>query len=106
MISIQKPPFEFQALIGGRAYDGKDRIVVRSPYTGERVGSVPKLEREDVLRAMAAATEAAPALSRYERSQVLLRAAERIEKEKDLVARMITHESGLCLKDTRYEVLR
>jgi aldehyde dehydrogenase (NAD+) len=106
MISIEKPPFVFPVIIGGRSFDKKERIVVRSPYTGEEIGSVPKLAKEDVVCAIASALEPMPALSRYERGQILLRAATRIEGEREQVARLITHESGLCLKDTRYEVTR
>ena len=49
---IQSPPFVFPCLIGGRAIDRQERIAVRSPFTGEVVGSVPKLGEDDVLRAM------------------------------------------------------
>jgi aldehyde dehydrogenase (NAD+) len=70
------------------------------------VGSVPKLGAEDAARAITLAAAAGPAPSRYERGQVLLRAAARIEGEAEQVARLITWESGLCLKDTRHEVQR
>jgi aldehyde dehydrogenase (NAD+) len=104
--SIDKPPFHFPCIVGGEPLDHEPRILVRYPYTGEVIGSVPRLGADDVLRAIRAATAATPRLNRHERSQILLRTAARIEREADRVSRLITWESGLCLKDTAYEVRR
>jgi aldehyde dehydrogenase (NAD+) len=106
MIDIGHPPFEFPCIIGGLAADRDSRIAVRYPYTGEVIGSVPKLGPDEVTRAIRLAATESPRLTRYERSQILLRAAARIEGEAERVARLITWESGLCLKDTRHEVRR
>jgi aldehyde dehydrogenase (NAD+) len=106
VLDIGKPPFTFPCLVDGRALEREARIVVRSPYTGEIVGSVPSLGEGDVVRAIKLSASSPPGLSRHQRSQVLLRAAARIEGEADRVARLITWESGLCLKDTRHEVTR
>jgi len=45
-------------------------------------------------------------LSRYERSSILSQAQVRLEEQADTFAHLITLESGLALRDTRYEVLR
>ena len=45
-------------------------------------------------------------LSRHDRAQILKRMADAIEDRGDEIARLITDESGLCLKDTRYESSR
>src|SRR5207342_3240951 len=68
--------------------------------------SVPRLGADEAAWAIRLGASALPGLSRHERSQVLLRAAARIEADADRVARLITWESGLCLKDTRHEVTR
>jgi len=106
MLDIHRPPFHFPCHVGGEPLEREERLLVRYPYTGEVVGSVPRLSAEDVARAIALAAAVGPAPSRYERGQVLLRAAARIESEAEPVARLITWESGLCLKDTRHEVQR
>jgi len=106
MLDIHRPPFHFPCHVGGEPLEREERLLVRYPYTGEVVGSVPSLSAEDVARAIALAAAVGPAPSRYERGQVLLRAAARIEGEAEPVARLITWESGLCLKDTRHEVQR
>ena len=55
---------------------------------------------------MAAAVEPAETQTRYQRSQVLLDAREALLKEAESIASLITSESGLCLRETRYEVGR
>ncbi len=81
-------------------------LAVRYPYTGEVVGEAPLLERAEVDAALDAAAEARVPLDRHERAQVLERVARRIADEAEGLARAITLESGLCLKDTRYETRR
>lgn len=105
-MDIEKPPFHFQGVVAGRPADRDERIVVRYPYTGEVVGSVPRLGPDDVARAVSAAAAAGQPLSRWERSRILEGAAARIACDAEAVARLITWESGLCLKDTRHEVRR
>ncbi|AUX21793.1 aldehyde dehydrogenase [Sorangium cellulosum] len=105
-LSIERPAFHFPCLVAGEPVSRDERILVRFPFTGEVIGSVPRLGEEDVLRALASASSGPPRPSRHERSQILLRAAARIEAEAEAAARLITWESGLCLKDTRHEVQR
>lgn len=85
----------------------RDREVeIRYPYTGEVVATVPKATVEDVRRAFRIARQYQPKLTRYERYRILTRAGDIIASRKDEIARLITLESGLCLKDTLYEVGR
>ena len=85
----------------------RDRVIeVRFPYTGEVVATVPKATLEDVKRAFRIAREYKPKLTRYERYKILMRAGEIIATRRDEIARSITLESGLCLKDSIYEVGR
>ncbi len=85
----------------------RDRTLeVRFPYTGEVVATVPKATVEDVKRAVRVAREYTPRLTRYERYRILMRAGEIIASRRDEIARGITLESGLCLKDSIYETGR
>ncbi|XXT23036.1 phosphonoacetaldehyde dehydrogenase [Sorangium sp. So ce429] len=106
ILSLEGPAFDFPCLIEGEPVIREERILVRYPFTGEVIGSVPKLRAEDVLRALSSASADPPRLSRHERSQILLRAAAHVEAQAEAVARLITWESGLCLRDTAYEVRR
>src|SRR5262245_10508693 len=79
---------------------------VHYPYTGEVVARVPKASIEHVRRAIETARAYRSSLTRYQRYRILMRAAELIAARRDEIARLITLESGLCLKDTLYEVGR
>src|SRR5688572_17012892 len=85
----------------------RDRVLeVRYPYTGEVIATVPKATVEDVRRAFRIAREYKPKLTRYERYKILMRAGEIIAGRRDEIARVITLEAGICLKDSTYEVGR
>ena len=92
--------------LAGRSVRSRQRITVKSPYTGEVAGTVPSLGRNETEEAVAAARAATSRLSRYERHAVLSRARSLLEKRATAFARLITLESGLCLRDTIYEVGR
>ena len=81
-------------------------IEVRNPYTGELVGTVPRAGVEDVKRAFALARAFKPTLTRYERSEVLKKGADLLRARTEEASDLITRESGLCKKDSLYEVGR
>ena len=92
-------------IAGERVY--RDQVIeVRYPYTGEVIATVPKATLEDVRRAYAVARDYQPSLTRYERYKILMRAGEIIASRLDEISRTITLESGLCRKDSLYEVGR
>ena len=84
----------------------KERIDVTYPYTGEVIGSVGKATLEDVRRAYKIARGYKSKLTRYERYKILMRAGEIIATRLDEISKLITLESGLCRKDSLYEVGR
>ncbi|MHB1200524.1 MAG: phosphonoacetaldehyde dehydrogenase [Polaromonas sp.] len=90
----------------GAGRSGERAIEVFNPYTGQRLGTVPKATLEEVRQAFATAHACQPGLTRHERAAILQRAAAIIESRLDEVADLITAESGLCLKDSRYEAGR
>jgi putative phosphonoacetaldehyde dehydrogenase len=92
--------------IAGKRVDAAERIEVFNPYNGEVVGTVPAARPEHVREAFAKAKAFKPKLTRYERQQILLRAAELLRDRKEEFARIITAESGLCWKDSLYEAGR
>ena len=101
------PQVRHEALrIGGEAIRRAEIIDVFNPYNGELVGTVPKATVADVRRAFAWAHQYRARLTRYERSQILLRAADRVRRRTEEIADLITAESGLCKKDSVYEAGR
>jgi len=92
--------------IGGERVSGKRVIEVVNPYTRELVGTVPKATVEDVRRALAIAHAYRPTLTRHGRAKVLEKAAELLRSRAEEASDVITRESGLCKKDSLYEVGR
>ena len=92
--------------IAGEKVHAERVIEIRHPFTGEVVATVPKATVADVRRAFRIAKQYKPKLTRHERYRILMRAGDIIAARKDEIAHLITLESGLCLKDTLYEVGR
>ena len=85
----------------------RDRTIdVRHPYTGAVVGTVPKATLDDVKRALRIARGFRSPLTRHDRYRILMNAGAIIATRRDELAHLITAESGLCLKDSHYEVGR
>jgi aldehyde dehydrogenase (NAD+) len=85
----------------------RDRVIeVRHPFSGEIVGTAPKATLEDVKRALSVARAFRATLTRHERYKILMGAGAIIAARREALARLITLESGLCLKDSNYEVGR
>ncbi len=100
------PVFRFPTSVAGKETWGSGAVEVRYPYTGEVIGSAPELSRNDVLAALEHARDTVVELSRHERAQILDRIADGLQDNEVAFARLITWESGLCLKDTQYELRR
>lgn len=99
-------PIEAKMRIAGELVGNARTIEVRNPYGGGLVGTIPKGTVDDVRRAIAAARGYRATLTRYERSQIMQRAATIIRERADVISDLITAEAGLCKKDTLYEVGR
>jgi putative phosphonoacetaldehyde dehydrogenase len=102
---IDAPKREAMRIAGDKVHS--ERIIeVRYPWTGEVVATVPKATVEDVRRAFKIARDYKPVLTRHERYKILMKAGDLIAARLHEIARLITLESGLCIKDTLYEVGR
>jgi putative phosphonoacetaldehyde dehydrogenase len=106
---IREQALDRMRIAGRRAGEGRegDRVIpVFNPATGERLGSVPKATLDEVRQAFDTAQAFQPKLTRSERAGILQKAAAIIRERLDEVSRLITAESGLCLKDSVYEAGR
>jgi putative phosphonoacetaldehyde dehydrogenase len=81
-------------------------IEVHNPYTRAVVGTVPKATVDEVRRAFAECRAYRPTLTRYERAAILHQAAALLRARAGAASDLITAESGLCKKDSIYEVGR
>jgi aldehyde dehydrogenase (NAD+) len=94
------------SLTAGKAAAGGRFITVRSPHDGAEAGRVALASRQDVEAAVAAARAFHDTPNRYERSKILDSTRVALEARREEFARLITSESGLALRETRYEVGR
>jgi aldehyde dehydrogenase (NAD+) len=93
--------------IGGERVRGRGPgIEVRDPWSGGLVGTVPDASHEDLERALGVARRYRATLSRAQRAEILERAAGLVASRADELSALITLESGLCRKDSRYEIGR
>lgn len=92
--------------IGGEKVFTDDVIKVRYPYTDAVIGTVPAGRAEHAARAFRIAANYTPTLSRYERQQILFRAAELIRARKEQIAYWLTQELGICQQHALYEAGR
>jgi aldehyde dehydrogenase (NAD+) len=102
----QPGPLELHCYVAGRKAGSQSQLKVRSPYDGGLVGTVALADRKDAEAAIAAALANEEALTRFQRSEILDRARRMLEERREEFARLITAESGLCLRDTVYETGR
>ena len=93
-------------LIGGRRETRPRTLDVIDPYTGQRVGTVPMASVDDVRDAIETAYAYRPRLTRYARAQILERAAVLLRERTEAASSLISRESGLSKKDSRYEIGR
>ncbi len=111
MSAVPKPPrsplFRAEGLrIGGEKLARERVLEVFNPWNGELVGTVARAGVEDVRRAFAIARPWKCTLTRYERATILRKAAAALRGRVEEASDLITAESGLCKKDSVYEVGR
>jgi len=92
--------------IGGEKTYTDDVIEVRYPYTDEVIGTVPTGQADHAAQAFEIAASYKPKLSRYDRQQILFRAAELIRERRDGLAYWLTLELGICQQHALYETGR
>ena len=92
--------------IAGTKINTIHSMSIRSPYDGRLVGTVALAGKEETLAAIDAGLRGSNTLSRYERFSILDKARLLLMERKEEFAQTISSESGLCMKETRYEVGR
>jgi phosphonoacetaldehyde dehydrogenase len=92
--------------IGGERVDTGRTAEVFNPYTARPIGSVAMAGVAEVRRAIAVAKGFRSPLTRYDRYRICYRTAEALRARTEEIADLITAESGLCKKDSVYEVGR
>ena len=102
--------FRNQCFVAGEWIDAADNrtIDVHNPATGELIGTVPALGREETAGAIAAADAAWPGwrtMTAHERSRIVRRWYDLIVRHQDDLAMIMTAEQGKPLAESLGEVL-
>jgi acyl-CoA reductase-like NAD-dependent aldehyde dehydrogenase len=98
---------EKRLLIDGEWVETGDWIDIRSPYSGEVVGRVPKAGAAETRRAIDAAERAMrEPLPAHKRAEILVRVTGYLGRRHDEVARTISDEAGKPMKAARVEARR
>ncbi len=97
---------DYPCYIAGQAVNREDKLPVYNPYNGEVAGTVANLGKAETLEAIETALQGGETLSRYQRYEILDKARRMLLERADEFSSLITAESGLCLKETTYEVGR
>lgn len=97
---------DLPSYIAGVAVTTDRWLTVTNPWNDQAVGRVSTIDSDHLNDLIAAHQVSHPKLSRYERSQILQRTRQLLEQHSDLLAKLISSESGICLRDTRLEVQR
>jgi phosphonoacetaldehyde dehydrogenase len=92
--------------IAGKLVDADQQVEVRNPYTNALVATVPAASPAQVAEAFKIGNAYRSKLTKYDRQKILMKTAEILAKRRNEIALVITAESGLCLKDSIYEVGR
>jgi acyl-CoA reductase-like NAD-dependent aldehyde dehydrogenase len=98
---------EKRLLVGGEWIETGEWIEVRSPYSGDVVGRIPKAGAHEVRQAIDAAEHAmSEPLPAHKRAEILVRVAGYLGKRHDEVAQTICAEAGKPMKAARIEAAR
>jgi aldehyde dehydrogenase (NAD+) len=97
---------ELACYVAGRKVANRKELEIHSPYDRRLVGRVLLAGRQQTDAAIEAALASGEALTRFARGSILDRAGSLLAGRREEFAQLITAESGLCIRETRYEVGR
>ena len=94
------------SIIAGIPINSDHLLYIKSPYDGRIVGTVTMASPQDIERALSIAYAGGPTLTRYQRFAILDRARLLLMERKEEFAAIISAESGLAIREARYETGR
>jgi len=92
--------------IGGNAIQSTQYLEVKSPYDGRVVGTVQLANATDTESAIQTGLKGGKALTRFERYTILDKTRQLLLERKEEFAQIISAESGLAIREARYETGR
>lgn len=97
---------KLNCFVAGESVGGSSTLTVKSPYSGEVVGEIACVGRDEAERAVSLATAFQDTPNRFQRSEILNKTRSALEARHEEFARTISSEAGLALREGRYEVGR
>ena len=92
--------------IAGNAIESGKSLEIRSPYDNRLVGTVKLANASHAQLAIEAALKGGAKLTRYDRYSILEKARQLLAERKEEFAQCISAESGLAIREARYETGR
>ncbi|MEP7252491.1 MAG: phosphonoacetaldehyde dehydrogenase [Ginsengibacter sp.] len=92
--------------VAGKKIESAKILEVRSPYDNRLVGTVRQANSSHAEEAIEAALKGGKILSRYDRYSILEKARNLFLERKEEFAQLISAESGLAIREARYETAR
>jgi len=99
-------PLAMSCYIAGRPVQSSQLLEVRSPYNKRLVGTVALANAGDATEAIRQALQGGKKLNRYDRYSILEKARQLLVERKEEFAQVISAESGLAIREARYETGR
>jgi len=97
---------ELAGYVAGQKIASRKGLEIHSPYDRRLIGRVLLAERQEAEAAIEAGLAGGEPLTRFARATILDRAGGFLAGRREEFAQLITAESGLCIRETRYEVGR
>ena len=99
-------PKLWPCLVGGKPAEARARLDIRYPFDGSLVGQVAMVGRDDLERAIEIMMKGGDPLTRHQRAEILYTARRLLAARADEFSDLIRMETGLCVRETSYEVGR
>ncbi len=97
---------ELACYVAGQKVSSRKALEIHSPYDRRMVGRVLLAGRQQTEAAIEAGLASGEPLTRFARASILDRSGGLMAERREEFAQLITAESGLCIRETRYEVGR
>ncbi len=101
-----KTALQLHCYVAGKKINTSKTLSVHSPYDNRLAGTVALAGIKETNEAIEAALQGGKILNRYERYSVLDKTRQLLMSRKEEIAQLISSESGLCIREGRYEIGR
>jgi phosphonoacetaldehyde dehydrogenase len=106
MIDSLANTIDLSCYVAGKVLQSDKLLEIKSPYDGRIVGTVHLSNAKDTENAIQAGLKGGKELTRFERYTILDKTRHLLMERKEEFAQIISAESGLAIREARYETGR